>query len=368
MTSRIRVGILLGGASEEREISLASGLMIAENLPADRYEVRLLDPLALMAHHPDLSPDRREKALALQASRPRRALPSHEGLSKAMRDQVARAETLAQSAAQALANQGEGRIDVAFLALHGKYGEDGTIQGFLELIGTPYTGSGVLASALAMDKVMAKRVLSAEGIPVPRGVHISSADLARDASATIAKANSFLPAVVKPSKQGSSVGMSLVDSPSAMEVAVRIALDHDDEVLIEERVFGTEITVGVLGVVGSSELEALPVVEIVPKRAFFDYQAKYDPDQCEEICPARISEEATRNAQEFALRAHRSLSCRGYSRTDMILGPSGPVVLEVNTLPGMTMNSLLPKAAAAAGIPFGELLHRIVSLALQPRA
>ena len=367
MTSRIRVGILLGGASEEREISLASGLMIAENLPQDRYEARLLDPLALMAHHKALSPDLREKALALQESRPRRALAGHEGLSSAMRDQVARAETLAQSASQALANQSEGRIDVAFLAIHGKYGEDGTIQGFLELIGTPYTGSGVLASALAMDKVMAKRVLAAEGIPVPRGIHISGADFAHDASAAIAKANAFLPAVVKPSKQGSSVGMSLVGSPNAMEVAVRTALDHDDEVLIEEHVFGTEITVGVLGVVGSSELQALPVVEIVPKRAFFDYQAKYDPDQCEEICPARISEEATRNAQELALRAHRSLSCRGYSRTDMILGPSGPVVLEVNTLPGMTMNSLLPKAAAAAGIPFGELLHRIVSLALQPR-
>ncbi len=367
MTTRIRVGILLGGASEEREISLASGLMIAENLPPDRYEARLLDPLALMVHHKVLSTDLRAKALALQESRPRRALPYHEGLSSAMRDQVARAETLAQSASQALANQGEGRIDVAFLALHGKYGEDGTIQGFLELIGTPYTGSGVLASALAMDKVMAKRVLAADSIPVPRGIHISRTDLAGDAPATIAKANALLPAVVKPSKQGSSVGMSLVDSPNAMEAALRLALGHDDEVLIEERVFGTEITVGVLGVVGSSELQALPVVEIVPRRAFFDYQAKYDPDQCEEICPARISPEATSKAQELGLRAHRSLSCQGYSRTDMILGTNGPVVLEVNTLPGMTMNSLLPKAAAAAGIPFGELLHRIVSLALQPR-
>lgn len=369
MTHRIRVGILLGGASEEREISLASGLMIAENLPKDRYEVLLLDTLALMAHHPALSPELREKALALQESRPRRALPTHEGLAPAMRDQVERAETLAQSASQALAHRGEGRIDVAFLALHGKYGEDGTLQGFLELMGTPYTGSGVLASALAMDKVMAKRVLAADSIPVPRGTHISRADFTRDASAAIAKANAnaLLPAVVKPSKQGSSVGMSLVDSPKAMEAALRLALDHDDEVLIEERVFGTEITVGVLGVVGTSELQALPVVEIVPRRAFFDYQAKYDPDQCEEICPARISEEATRNAQELGRRAHRSLSCQGYSRTDMILGPNGPVVLEVNTLPGMTMNSLLPKAAAAAGISFGELLHRIVSLALQPR-
>jgi D-alanine-D-alanine ligase len=367
MTGRIRVGILFGGASDEREISLASGLMIAENLPRDRYDVRLLDTLSLMGHHPALSAELRDKAKALQESTPRRALPAPSGLSAAMRDQVNRAESQAQSASRALADQGDGRIDVAFLALHGKYGEDGTIQGFLELSGTPYTGSGVLASALAMDKVMAKRVLSAEGIPVPEGVHITRSNLAQGGATFLAKARGLVPAVVKPSKQGSSVGMSLVDSPEAMDVAVRLALDHDDDALIERRLFGTEITVGVLDVLGSQEVEALPVVEIVPKREFFDYKAKYDPDECEEICPARISEALTRQAQTLAIRAHRSLSCRGYSRTDMILGPSGPVVLEVNTLPGMTMNSLLPKAAAAAGIAFGELLHRIVSLALEKR-
>jgi D-alanine-D-alanine ligase len=368
MTGRIRVGILLGGASDEREISLASGLMIADHLPKDRYEVRLLDTLALMARHPGLGPELRNKAIALRESKPSRFLPPHGGLPAAMRDQVERAETLAQPASLALARPGEPGIDVAFLALHGKYGEDGTLQGFLELTGVPYTGSGVLASALAMDKVMANRVMSAAGIPVPRGVHISRADMVRDGALAIARANALLPAVVKPSKQGSSVGMSLVDSPKAMETAVRTALDHDDEALVEERIFGTEITVGVLGVVGSPDLQALPVVEIVPKRAFFDYQAKYDPDQCDEICPARISEAAARDAQNLALRAHRSLGCRGYSRTDLILGSSGPVVLEVNTLPGLTMNSLLPKAAAVAGIPFGELLHRIVSLALEPKA
>lgn len=342
--------------------------MIAENLPKDRYDVRLLDTLTLMANHPALSQAFREKALALRESRPRPAALAHEGLSLAMRDQVRRAEARAESASLALASQGDDGIDVAFLALHGRYGEDGTMQGFLELTGTPYTGSGVLGSALAMDKVMAKRVLAAEGIPVPKGVHIRRADLAREGSTAIARANMLLPAVIKPSKQGSSVGMSLVDSPGAMEEAVRVALEHDDEALVEERIPGTEITVGVLEVVGSEEIEALPVVEIVPKREFFDYLAKYDPEQCDEICPARITQEATQIAQILAVRAHRSLACRGYSRTDMILGPAGPVVLEVNTLPGMTINSLLPKAAAAAGIPFGELLHRIVSLALESRA
>jgi D-alanine-D-alanine ligase len=367
MTNRIRVGVLLGGASEEREISLASGLMIAENLPRDRYEVTLLDTLALMAHHPRLSPELRAQAVALQESRPRKALPPAGPLSARMRDQVEKAESLSRSAAQALGGHGERAIDVAFLALHGKYGEDGTIQGFLELTGTPYTGSGVLASALAMDKVMSRRLLAAEGIPIPRGISVSRDDLAEGRGAWRDLARELLPGVVKPSKQGSSVGMSLVDAPGGLEEAVRLALEHDDEALVEERIFGTEITVGVVGVLGTGELQALPAVEIVPKREFFDYEAKYDPEQCEEICPARISEALAAEARALSLRAHRALSCRGYSRTDLILGPRGPVVLEVNTLPGMTMNSLLPKAAAAAGIPFGELLHRIVGLALEGR-
>jgi D-alanine-D-alanine ligase len=365
MSGKIRVGVLFGGASDERDISLASGLMIAEHLPADRYEVRLLDTLSLMANHPGLSARLHEKAADLLEAKHHGSLPGGEGLVAAMQDQVRRAEAISESALPALASRG---IDVAFLALHGKWGEDGTIQGFLELTGIPYTGSGVLAAALAMDKVMAKRVLAAEGIPVPRGIHLSRTEFARGSSDWLARANALLPAVVKPSRQGSSVGMSLVDSADAMDTAVRLALDRDDEALVEERVLGTEITVGVLDVPGSSEVEALPVVEIVPKREFFDYKAKYDPDQCDEICPARIPEATARAAQAFAIQAHRSLGCRGYSRTDMILGPNGPVVLEVNTLPGMTVNSLLPKAAAAAGIAFGDLLDRLVTLALEKRS
>jgi D-alanine-D-alanine ligase len=368
VSQRIRVGVLFGGASEEREISLASGLMIAENLPGDRYDVRLLDTLALMARHPALSSELRSKAVALRESKALPLVSSHADLSPAMQDQVARAEARAQSASLALAGREQDGIDVAFLALHGKYGEDGTIQGFLELTGTPYTGSGVLASALAMDKVMAKRLLAASGIVVPRGIHITTADFVADEPSEIDRAVDLLPAVVKPSKQGSSVGMSLVSSKDDMSEAIRLALDHDDVVLVEERIAGTEITVAVLGIPGRGEIEALPVVEIVPKREFFDYRAKYDPDQCDEICPARISEELTSAAQAAALRAHRSLSCRGYSRTDIILGPNGPVVLEVNTLPGMTKNSLLPKAALAAGISFSALLDRIVSLALEKPA
>jgi D-alanine-D-alanine ligase len=154
-----------------------------------------------------------------------------------------------------------------------------------------------------------------------------------------------------------------VDAPEAMETALERALAHDRRAVVEERLAGTEITVGVLG---NRDLQALPVVEIVPRRAVFDYEAKYDPALTEEICPARIPEAQARAAQELGVRAHRALGCRGLSRTDMIVGPSGPVVLEVNTLPGMTENSLLPKAARVAGIPFPELLDRLVRLALEP--
>ncbi len=359
---RIRVGVLLGGASGEREISLASGKMIADNLPRDRYEVVLFDTLALMANNPRLTPALREKAYALLESGRGPAEPSAERreLPAALQQEIADAELAAAPATEALQPaRGEGRIDVAFLALHGPYGEDGTLQGMLELVGIPYVGSGVLASALAMDKAMAKRVLAAEGLPVARGIVVE-----REAidDRTLACARAYIPAVVKPSREGSSLGMSLVDAPEGLGPALEQAFEHDGRVLVEERLQGRELTVGVIG---NQRLTALPVIEIVPKRAFFDYRAKYDPELSDEICPADLEEEQTLAAQQLAIRAHRALDCRGLSRVDMILTPDrGPILLEVNTLPGMTVNSLLPKAARAAGIPFGELLDRLVQLAL----
>jgi D-alanine-D-alanine ligase len=287
-------------------------------------------------------------------------------LPAAFKEQVERAAAAAAPATSALVpTAGAGRgIDVAFLALHGRYGEDGTLQGLLDLLGIPYVGSGTMASALAMDKTMAKKVLAADGLPVPKGTVVDRAAFARDPEGEARRAAAAcLPAVVKPVAQGSSVGLSLVEDAAAMRPALKKALDHDRRALVEERLEGTEITVGVLG---NRELQALPVVEIVPKHALFDYQAKYDPELTDEVCPARIPDEVTRAAQDLAVRAHRSLSCRGLSRTDMIATAGGPVVLEVNTLPGMTVNSLLPKAARVAGISFPELLDRLVQLALEP--
>ncbi len=359
---RIRVGVLLGGASGEREISLASGRMIAEYLPRDRYEVVLFDSLALMAGNPALPADLSEKARALLAH-----AGGHEELADRDRELPVAFQREIQSAAAAAAPateameivEGKRQIDVAFIALHGPYGEDGTLQGMLEIVGIPYVGSGVLASALAMDKAMAAKMLAAAGIPVARAVVVEREELDDE---TMRRAAAIGPAFVKPSRQGSSLGMSPVSRPDELRLALEKAFEYDSRVLVEERLEGREITVGVIG---NRRLKALPVVEIVPKREFFDYRAKYDPELCEEICPAELTPDVVQTAQDLALRAHRALDCRGYSRVDMILTQDrGPVVLEVNTLPGMTINSLFPKAASAAGIPFGELLDRLVRLAL----
>ena len=366
MTERVRVGVLMGGASSEREISLASGKMIAEHLPRDRYEVVMLDTLALMTANPKLTPEMRGRARALLAvGAEHEVLPERDhALPASFQEQIREAAALAAPATQVITVMGgAARIDVAFLALHGPYGEDGTIQGMLDIIGIPYVGSGTLASALAMDKVMAKRVLGSEGVPTPRGIVVERADFKAEPEKDVRRVAEVLPAVVKPVRQGSSIGMSVVSDAAHIRRALTEAFVYDSRVLVEERVTGTELTVGV---VGNRDLSALPVVEIVSKREFFDYRAKYDPALSEEICPARIPAEIAAGAQDLAIRAHRALDCRGLSRVDMIHGESGLVVLEVNTMPGMTVNSLLPKAALAAGIPFGELLDRLVRLALEP--
>ncbi len=359
---RIRVGVLLGGASAEREISLASGRMIADHLPRDRYDVVLFDSLALMAANPALPADLAAKADALLAH-----AKGHEELAERSRELPAAFQDEMQSAAAEAApatealqvGQSGRRIDVAFIALHGPYGEDGTLQGMLEIVGIPYVGSGVLASALAMDKSMAAKMLAGAGIAVARSVVIEREDRDDDA---MRRAAALVPAFVKPARQGSSVGMGPVDHPDQLAAALATAFEYDSRVLVEERLDGREITVGVIG---NRRLTALPVVEIVSRREFFDYRAKYDPALFNEICPADLSPEVTAAVQDLGLRAHRALDCRGYSRVDMIITPDrGPIVLEVNTLPGMTINSLFPKAAQAAGIGFGELLDRLVRLAL----
>jgi len=308
---KLCVALLAGGKSAERDVSLSSGDQVFSALDKARYDIRRYDP----------------------------------------RDDLVR---LAREASD---------IDVALVLLHGRLGEDGTIQGFLESLGIPYQGSGVLGSALAMNKIMSKALYQQAGLPVADYVIADEAS-GPDAAYTFARKSGY-PVVVKPEHEGSSIGLSIARSEDALEGALTTAWRYDRRCLVERYIKGTEITGGVLG---NDRLEALPLVEIIPGEAFefFDHEAKYTPGATREICPARLSAEITQIAQDYARRAHQALCCRGYSRTDMIATESGAVyVLETNTIPGMTRTSLFPQAAAAAGLTFSALLDRLIELALE---
>jgi D-alanine-D-alanine ligase len=353
-SGKIRVGVLTGGASAERDISLATGAQIAASLDPSRFEVVLLDPLAFMVRNPEITSAQREQAQRLVQGGARLE-PDHQ-LPRGLEKQIESASRALVPATRVMANAEP--IDVVLIALHGTWGEDGRIQGLLDTIGVPYTGSGVLASALAMDKEVAKQVLAASGLEVPRGVVVrgtGKADL--DVARSVG-----LPAFVKPVGSGSSVGASIVKTDAELTPAIEAALQHDDRVLVEEQIRGRELTVPVIG---NDDLTALPVIEILTKRAFFDYSAKYDAGESEEVCPAEIPPDVAKRAQDLAVRAHRALHCRGMSRLDLMWSGDRMVALEVNTIPGMTANSLLPKAARAAGIEFGDLLARFVDWALE---
>jgi D-alanine-D-alanine ligase len=351
---RVRVGVLTGGASAERDISLATGAQIAASMDPARYEVVLLDPLAFMSRNPAITAEQREQAQRLVQGGGRLE-PNHQ-LPRGLESQIESASKALVPATRVMAS--EEPIDVVLIALHGTWGEDGRIQGLLDTLGLPYTGSGVLASALAMDKEVAKQVLASAGIDVPRGVVVRGTEKAELAAAAAVG----LPAFVKPVASGSSVGATIVSGQAELEPAIRDALRYDDRVLVEELIKGRELTVAVIG---NDELQALPVIEIKTKRAFFDYSAKYDAGESEEICPADIPPEVAKRAQDIALRAHVALRCRGMSRTDLMWSGQRMAALEVNTIPGMTANSLLPKAARAAGIAFGDLLSRLVDWSLE---
>lgn len=242
------------------------------------------------------------------------------------------------------------RVDVAFLALHGRGGEDGTVQGLLECLALPYTGSGVLASALAMDKKQSKRVFCAHGLPTPE-FEVFARDAGRRALTRLS-----LPVVVKPICEGSTVGMSVVRSRAALGRALAKAFRYDPEAIAEAFVPGRDLTVGVLGD------EALAVVEMRPRGGFYSYKAKYTAGATEYLCPAPLAASQTARVRLLALDAHRALGCRGASRVDFRLNERGrPLLLEINTIPGMTETSLLPKSAAAVGIGFDELVDRILA-------
>jgi D-alanine-D-alanine ligase len=253
------------------------------------------------------------------------------------------------------------KIDVALIILHGPYGEDGTVQGLLDLLNIPYQGSGVLGSALAMNKLVSKQLYEKSGLRVPPYMVIKRDDVLNPEKCA---ERLGLPVVVKPIGSGSSVGISIVKSIDLLNDAVDKAFAHDDVILIEAYIDGIELTGGVIG---NDKIEALPIIEIIPDKSydFFDYTAKYTAGATQEICPARIDDALTQKAQAVSKTAHNALFCKGYSRTDMILKDQNLFVLETNTIPGMTATSLLPLAADAAGISFSRLLDRLIELSIE---
>jgi D-alanine-D-alanine ligase len=343
----------MGGTSAERDVSLASGLRVTDALRTRKHDVIAIDT----ARGP-LSREDERTLLARPVVQP--TPPSQSELQRMAREALPQMQRVLPSLREA---------DIVFLGLHGGAGEDGTIQALLDLAGIPYTGSGHLASALAMDKDLSKQlfvhndVLTAEWVMATpeSGDEKDTAGkrFRKDAIETLG-----LPIVVKPSKQGSTVGLSVVKKAKDLGPAIAQAFQFDDEVMLERFIAGRELTVGILGD------EALPVGEIIPKHEIYDYECKYQAGMAVEEFPAKISATQTSRVQELARRAFRALKLRGYARIDFRMSTERGgkfYCLEANTLPGMTQTSLIPQAAAAAGITFPELCERIVRIALDAR-
>jgi D-alanine-D-alanine ligase len=308
---RLKIALLAGGRSGEREVSLKSGESVWRALDKEKYVVKKYDP--------------RDDLIALVNDRK--------------------------------------SIDLAFVLLHGKYGEDGCVQGFLDLLGIPFVGSGVLPSAMALNKKVAKEMYKSAGLRVVediclrRGKRVSVETIRRRLGSST---------VVKPVSEGSSLGISICHSKNELLRGIEAAFHLDQEILIERYLQGREVT---CCVIGNRELEALPLIGIVPnpEYAFFDYKAKYTPGATNEICPAPTTKRETEKAQACAKEAHRVLQCRVWSRTDMIIHDGEVYVLETNTIPGMTETSLVPLAARTAGLTFTQFLDKLIHLSLEEK-
>jgi D-alanine-D-alanine ligase len=330
----MRVTVITGGATAERTVAFAGAAQIVAALRARRHDVYVVDTVTGL-----LSAEDEGRLLSGAVGT---APPSVEDL-----DERERA-LLSNGLAELPVIQG---ADVLFPCLHGGRGEGGTLQAVLDVIGVPYTGSGALGSALALDKDLSKRLFRAAGVPVPAWF------MAPVAPEDVTTALGW-PVIVKPSKQGSTVGLSLVKQAKDLDAAIQLARQHDDEVMAEQFIPGREFTVGVLGDV------PLPVGEIIPKHEIFDYECKYTPGMTEEVFPAKADTQLARQLQELALSAHRALKLGGYSRIDFRVSPEGDIFcLEANSLPGMTGMSLFPQAARAAGMDYGEMCERICTIA-----
>ena len=344
----MNIVVLAGGLSPERNVSLSSGTKICQALRAQGHRAALVDMyLGLESDGGDPY-----------------AMPLH--------SQGARVDRQAPDLAKVRAARGEGgqslfgpgvlelcsRADMVFLALHGACGEDGRVQAAFDLLGIPYTGSGHLGSAIAMDKDLTKRVVAHLGVATPRWETVRYA--LQDIPALLERLE--LPCVVKPVDSGSSIGVSIARDREELDRALRLGLEQGGHCVVEQYVAGREIQVGIL------EDTALPSIEIIPKEGFYDYENKYQPGAATEICPAPIPPEWDRRLGETALTVFRALGLQVYARADFIVTPDGtPWFLEINTLPGMTPTSLVPQEAQAAGLDYGALCQRIIQASLEAR-
>jgi D-alanine-D-alanine ligase len=321
----MRIAVLMGGVSSEREVSLASGKEVARALREVGHEVAEID----VKDELDTS-----------------HLSSSSGNNKALIDFVSNPAVVSS--------------EIVFIALHGGAGEDGTVQALLDIMRKPYTGSGMLASALSMDKVLSKRIFEQSGIPTPDWRSVENAD-SNSIDAAVSSMGG-LPVVTKPRNQGSTIGISIVKEVAQVAPAVESALKYSSDILVEKYIVGRELTVGILGD------GALPVIEVAPEKGFYDYECKYTRGKSKYIVPAKIAASKSQEAQELALKAYRVLGCEDFARVDFRLSHEGQLqCLEVNTIPGMTGTSLVPMAARASGQAFPQLVDKICRLALSRR-
>jgi len=336
--AKLKIAVLMGGKTPEHEISLISGREVVKNLPSSYLALPII-----------ISRDNKtwqqvgEKAFLT--------------IAKNFTPQRPKKEWIFLNSKKISVDQLDKIADLVFIASHGPSIEDGTIQGLLDFSGVTYTGSGVLASALGMNKIYFKRSMDHFQIPQPKSLVINKRE-----RVSLPKINSLGKAwVVKPADQGSSVGVSIVKNKTNLLKAFSLAFKYGPRAIIEEYLSGTEVSVGILG---NKKAKALPVIEICPKNEFFNYEAKYTASKCKEIVPARISKSLTKKVQDLALKVYKIIGAQGYSRVDFIIKNNIPYILEINTLPGLTPTSLVPKEAKAAGISYSQLLERIIKLAL----
>ena len=308
----VKIAVLYGGVSNEREVSISSSKGIIEALKQNGHDVIGID----------FHPERLEEVIQLD-------------------------------------------VDLVFIGLHGKHGEDGAIQGLLDMLEIPYVGSGTMASAIAMNKAKAKQLFETVGIPVAKGeaYRIKETTALEEIASEIHDTFTF-PFVIKPNQEGSTVGLTIVQSEQETVDAIKLAAASDEYVLVEQFIKGTELTVPVMGKM--KEEQSLPIIEIIPKNELYDYESKYDVDGSEHIIPARLDEEVTKKIQEYAVLAHQVLGCKTYSRADFLLTEDNiPYILEVNTLPGMTPTSLFPDAAKHVDLSYEEMIEQFVQLTIE---